>query len=337
MLKKSNKSTLSNEEALDFILKESEKFLMGTEVISLVSAYNRILAEDILSDIDIPGADTSSRDGFCFNATSIADDGSLEARTLKVKKDEIHAGHIIDPLKSGECAYIATGGMLPSGADTVVQFEDVDLNEDKTEIRIKIPVKVGDFVRKKASEGKIGDVVAEKFSGIEPELAGKIVSAGTFMVKVFKKPVVAIITSGDEIVMPWEKPEPWQVRTSNPTVMAMLVEKYGGKCLDFGVAKDTGTNMLELFKQAVQSADVVVTSGGIAMGRHDPVRNMFEKLGIESAFQKYGSHFRPVFFSEYQNKPIFALPGTPSGMYRIFEKFVGPFLQAIGGAKRSLG
>ena len=337
MFKKSAKSTLSNEEALSYILKEAEKYLTDTEVIPLTSAYNRILANDVISDIDIPGADTSSRDGFCLNASSIAGCASGSAVTLKVKKSEIHAGHVVNSIKNDECVYIATGGVLPEGADAVVQSEDVDLNKDKTEITIKIPVKTGDFVRKKASEGKIGDVAAEKFSMIEPELAGKIVSAGTFMVKVFKRPVVAILTSGDEIVMPWEKPEPWQVRTSNPTVMAMLVEKYGGNCLDFGIAKDTGSNMLELFKQAVQSADVVVTSGGIAMGRHDPVRNMFEKLCIESAFQKYGSHFRPVFFSEYQGKPIFALPGTPSGMYRIFEKFIGPFLQAIGGAKHSLG
>ncbi len=333
MYKKSNKSTLSNEDALAYIIKESQKYLTKTEVIPIVKAFNRILAADIVSDIDIPGADTSSRDGFCLKAKT--PESSCENLSFKIQKGEIHAGHIINSIKEGECAYIATGGILPSGADSVVQFEDTELNADKSEIIVKIPVKAGDYIRKKASETKIGEVVAEKFSIIEPELAGKIVSAGTFMVKVFKKPVVAILTSGDEIVMPWEKPEPWQVRTSNPTVLSMLIEKYGGESLNFGIAKDTGSNMLELFEQSEESADVVVTSGGIAMGRHDPVRNMFEKLGIESAFQKYGSHFRPVFYSEYKNKPIFALPGTPSGMYRIFEKFVGPFLESIGGRKPS--
>ncbi len=329
MIKKSSKSTLSNEEALDYILKASKKFLPQTEVIPLVSAYNRILAADVVSDTNIPGTDTSSRDGFCLKASSVENCSLEKPIELKLVKGEVHAGHCVESIKENECAYIATGGVLPKGADTVVPFENAELNSDKNKVVFKSEIKTGDFVRLKASEMKIGEVVAEKFAVIEPELAGKIVSAGSFMVEVFKKPVVAIITSGDEIVMPWEKPEPWQVRTSNPTVMAMLVEKYGGKCLDFGVAKDTGDNIQDLFVKAVESADVVVTSGGIAMGRHDPTRNMFEKLGIESVFQKYGSHFRPVFYAEYKGKPIFALPGVPSGMYRIFEKFVGPFLQAI--------
>lgn len=329
MDRKCNKSTLSNEEALDFLLKVSKKFLLTIEVISLREAYNRILAEDIVSDINIPGDDTSSRDGFCLASCDIKTASSSKPITLKVKKVEIHAGHFVESIKSKECAYIATGGVLPKGADAVVPFENVVVGDDDNSVTFSAPTESGEFVRLKASEMKIGEVVANKFSIIDPELAGKIVSAGTFMIKVFKKPVVAILTSGDEIVMPWEKPEPWQVRTSNPTVMAMLVEKYGGICLDFGIAQDTGDNMLELFTRAVESADVIVTSGGIAMGRHDPVRNMFNKLNIESVFQKYGSHFRPVFYSEYKNKPIFALPGTPSGMFRIFEKFVGPFLQSM--------
>ena len=328
-MKKSNKSTLSNEEALEYILREAERFLPTTEVVPLVRAYNRILAEEVVSDINIPGGDTSSRDGFCLKAFSVKGCSLDNPITLKVVKGEIHAGHCVASIKEGECAYIATGGMLPEGADAVVPFEDVEVSGDEGRVIFKHSVEAGNFVRLTASETKIDDVVAVKGSVIEPELAGKIVSAGKFMVKVFKRPAIAILTSGDEIVMPWEKPEPWQVRTSNPTVMGMLIEKYGGKCLDFGVAKDTGTNIEELFLQAVESADVVVTSGGIAMGRHDPVRNMFEKLGLESDFQKYGSHFRPVFYTKFRNKPIFALPGTPSGMYRIFEKFVGPFLYKL--------
>ena len=281
----------------------------------------------MFSDINLPGANTSSRDGYCLKVSPKK--VFYEQTTLKILHKEIHAGHTINSLKFGECAYIATGGILPEGADSVVPFESAELNENKTEIILKAPIEKGDFVRPTASEMKIGEKIAAKFSKINPELAGKIVSGGTFIVEVFKKPIVAILTSGDEIVLPWEKPEPWQVRTSNPTVMAMLVEKYGGECLDFGIAKDTGDNMLDLFTKAIKTADVIVTSGGIAMGRHDPVRNMFSKLNIESVFQKYGSHYRPIFYSEYQNKPIFALPGTPQGMYRIFEKFVGPYLEEM--------
>ena len=333
MFKIGGKSSLSNEEALEFLLKASRKFLSGTEVIPITKAYNRVLAEDIVSDTNIPGADTSSRDGFCLNVSSL-ESGSDDVELI-IKNAEIHAGHTLDSINKGECAYIATGGILPSGANAVVQFEDIEINEEKSKIILKNSVRKDDYVRLKASEMKIGEIAAKKFSKIEPELAGKIVSAGTFMVEVFKKPIVAILTSGDEIVMPWEKPKPWQVRTSNPTVMAMLVEKYGGICLDYGIAEDTGENMFELFTKAVNAADVIVTSGGIAMGRHDPVRNMFSKLGIESVFQKYGSHYRPVFYSEYKNKPIFALPGTPIGMYRIFDKFVGPYLESMGGVRKS--
>ncbi|MBP5468498.1 MAG: molybdopterin molybdotransferase MoeA [Candidatus Riflebacteria bacterium] len=332
MLNKISKSTLSNEDALAYILKDSQRFITQTEIIPIVKAYNRILAVDIVSDTNIPGADTSSRDGFCFGASSLNNIGS-DSFNLTLQKEQIHAGHVIDFIREGECAYIATGGVLPSGADTVVPFEDVEVNIDETKVTVKTNIQIGEFVRPKASEMKIGEVVAKKYTRIEPEIAGQILSAGTFMVEVFKKPIVAILTSGAEIVMPWEKPKPWQVRTSNPTVMAMLVEKFGGICLDFGIAKDTGENIFELFTKAVNAADVIVTSGGIAMGKHDPTRNMFSKLGLESVFQKYGSHYRPVFYSVYKNKPVFALPGTPIGMYRIFEKFVGPFLESIGGRR----
>ncbi len=325
-MKKSNKSTLTNEEALKYLLNQAEMFTTGVETIPLLNALNRVIASDVISDTDIPGADTSSRDGYCVKAASVALANIEKPVKLEIQPDEIHAGHKIPALEEGKCMYIATGGVLPAGADSVVMLEDVGISEDKRLAVFTSPVGADNYIRQKASEMHAGEVVAHKFDAISPELAGKIVSAGTYNVNVLKKPVVGILTSGDEIVQPWEKPEPWQVRTSNPTVMAMLVEKCGGICKDFGIAKDTGDDMLNHFLKAVEESDVVVTSGGIAMGRHDPVRNMFDKLGIESDFQKYGSHFRPVFYTTYRNKPIFALPGTPAGMYNIFNKFVVPFL-----------
>lgn len=323
---KTNKSTLTNDEALKYLMNEADKFALGTEVIPLVSALNRVLASDVISDTNIPGADTSSRDGYCIKAASIASASEEKPVVLAVQSGEIHAGHQIPALDAGKCMYIATGGVLPTGADSVVMFEDVEVEDGGNKVVFSKPMGAETYVRPKASEMHIGEVVAHKFDMINPELAGKIVSAGAYNVKVLKKPIIGILTSGDEIVQPWEKPEPWQVRTSNPTVMALLVEKYGGICKDFGVAKDTGDDMLNRFTKAVEECDIVVTSGGIAMGRHDPVRNMFEKLGIESDFQKYGSHFRPVFYTVYNDKPIFAIPGTPVGMFNIFNKFVVPFI-----------
>lgn len=325
-MQKSSKSTLTNEECLEYLMAEADKFALDIEEIPLVNSLNRVLAFDVISDTDIPGADTSSRDGYCVKADSISAASDSTPVELLVQSGEIHAGHEIPCLDAGKCMYIATGGVLPDGADSVVMFEDVSVSKDEHKVIFKKPVGSESYVRVKASEMHLGETVAHKFDVISPELAGKIVSAGTYNVKVLKKPVVGILTSGDEIVQPWEKPEPWQVRTSNPTVMTLLVEKSGGICKDFGVAKDTGDDIFNRFIKAVEECDVVVTSGGIAMGRHDPVRNMFANLGIESDFQKYGSHFRPVFYTVYKNKPIFAIPGTPIGMYNIFNKFVVPFL-----------
>ena len=329
----SSKSSLTNEKALEYLLDQAEIFLPGTEVINIVDAYNRVLAQDVISDTNIPGADTSSRDGYCLNSSSLVGASEDSPIKLRLVKPEAHAGHLIPALKDGECAYIATGGVLPQDADSVVMLENSQLEDDR--VLFKKSVAVGEYVRTKASEMKIGEIVAKKFDVIEPSLAGKIVAAGSYMIKVFKKPVVAIITSGDEIVMPWEKPEPWQVRTQNPTVLNMLIQQNGGICKDFGVAKDTDNSMEDLFTKALESADIIVTSGGIAMGHHDPVRNLFEKLGIQSDFQKYGSHFRPVFYTVYKGKPIFALPGTPEGMQRIFALFVAPFLKQLSSSSKN--
>lgn len=332
-MKNMNKSSLANEEALKYLLEQAKNFVTKNETIPISESYGRVLAVDVFSDIDIPGADTSSRDGYCLKASSIAQASENNPVTLAVQSDEIHAGHRVPVLEKNKCMYIATGGVLPKGADSVAMLEEARVREELTAVTFVSQVKKGAYVRLKASETYLGEKVAEKHSKIEPELAGKIVSAGMYEVEVFKKPIVGILTSGDEIVSFKEKPKPWQVRTSNPTVMNMLIQKYGGICKDFGIAKDTGEDILNRFERGIKETDIIVTSGGIAMGRHDPVRNMFSKLGIESDFLKYGSHYRPVFYTVYKGKPVFALPGTPEGMYRIFEKFVAPFMLAMGGCE----
>lgn len=314
-------------EAQKRILNFAESPTLGLEYLPVAECIGRVLADDVFSDIDIPGADNSSMDGYCLKAESLSQASPQTPVTLPVFAG-IDAGHKIEALPEGLCAYIATGGILPPGANTVVRIEDVKLSEDGLSATFFMPVPVENFVRKRASERKINDLVSGKGTFISSYVAGQIAGTGRVAVKVKKKPVVAVLTSGDEIIMPWEHPLPHQVRNSNSIMLCSQVNEAGAQAFDCGIARDTGDHARSLFLQAADMADIIVTSGGISMGRKDPFKKVFADLNIEP--EVYGVQMKPgkpVFFGLYGNKPVFGLPGNQVSSAVTFELFVRPFIR----------
>ncbi len=331
-MNKLSQQPVSYDRALELVLEQAGQFKPGIESVCLTSAINRVLAEDVISDIDLPGADSSSMDGYCLRSEDVRGASTENPVTLRSIAG-VDAGHHIDSLPAGRCAYIATGAMLPSGADSVIRLEDTLHDENRQMISFLTDVQPGNFVRKKASEMRRGDTMVGAPALITPPIAGQLASAGLTAVKVFRKPVVAIIASGDEVLMPFESPQPWQVRNSNSTMLRFQAEEAGAAVLDFGIARDRGTHARDIFTRAAAVADIIVTSGGISMGRCDPFKQVFIDLEIEPIF--YGVRIKPgkpLFFSVHADRALFALPGNQVSTSVCFELFVRPFIRKMLGA-----
>lgn len=320
------------ETALNLVLQNSERIRTGSEFISLSESRGRVLAQNVVSDLNLPAADCSAMDGFCLKASSLTGASSDNPVNLPLVPG-IDAGHTISELPEGRCAYIATGATLPPGADTVVRVEDTQTSSDRKSVSFRSEYTPGNYVRREASELSRGDLMLQSPLLITPHVAGRIASAGLTSIAVIKKPTVAILISGDEILMPFELPHPWQVRNSNSTMLIMQAEEAGARVLDFGIARDRGTSARDLFLRAVEAADIVVTSGGISMGRHDPFKVLLSELAIKPVF--YGVEIKPgkpMFFGFYNEKAIFALPGNQVSTSVTFELFVRPFIRKVLGA-----
>lgn len=323
---------VSYNHALEMVLQHAGHFTPAIETVSLESSINRVLAESVVSDIDLPGADSSSMDGYCLQSADVRGASPDNPVILKCVEG-VDAGHHIDSLPTGHCAYIATGAMLPSGADAVIRLEDTRHDEKRQMISFLTDVQPGNFIRKRASEMHCGDIMVGAPALITPPVAGQLASAGLSAVRVYRKPVVAIIASGDEVLMPFESPHPWQVRNSNTTMLRFQAEEAGASVLDFGIARDRGTHARDIFSRAAAVADIIVTSGGISMGRRDPFKQVFSDLSIAPIF--YGVRIKPgkpLFFAVHEGKALFALPGNQVSTSVCFELFVRPFIRKVLGA-----
>ncbi|GAB4276592.1 MAG: molybdopterin molybdotransferase MoeA [Candidatus Rifleibacteriota bacterium] len=315
------------EEALSKILAEAKNFKSEIETVPLQNAVNHILAEDIVADTDYPAIANSSMDGFCVHSSDIADASHENPITLPTVSG-IDAGSFLDELPQGKCAYIATGAPVPPGADAVVRLEEVDADFNSSHAVFRKAVKAGNFIRPQGSELKAGQIICRKSKLIDPFIVGIAASAGLSALKVFRKPRIAVLTSGDELVMPWDIAQPWQTRNANTAMLVAQVHEAGGEAIDMGIARDANDHARNLFFRAVDIADIVVTSGGISKGRKDPFRNLFEELEIEPVV--YGVKIKPgkpLFFGHYKSKPVFALPGNQVASAVSFELFVRSYIR----------
>lgn len=323
---------VSFNDALELVLQHANRIKPGTEYVSLGMSVGRILAENIVSDIDMPGADSSSMDGYCLRAEDVKGASKDHPLTLPVT-DGIDAGHRVESIPPGSCAYIATGATLPQGADTVIKIEDTAVTDAGHKIKFFSDARPGNYIRPFASELRQGDIMVNALTLITPQVAGQIATAGRSAVQVVKKPVVAVLTSGDEVLMPFDYPLPWQVRNSNSTMLTLQAAEAGATVLDAGIARDRGTHARDLFLRAIESADIVITSGGISMGRRDPFKQVFNELGVTPVF--YGVKIKPgkpLMFGFYKDKALFALPGNQVSTSVTFELLVRPFIRKVIGA-----
>ena len=311
---------------------------VAPETISLSETANRILAMDVIAADDLPLFDNSSMDGFALRAFDSSTAAPASPLTLKVVADIPAGSHPIISLAPGEAARIMTGAQLPAGADAVVPVEDTDFNNRDagstapTHVQITKPLKSGENVRPRGMDVRAGDAVLHKGHRINPQTAGILAMLGFSNIEVYKKPRVALLSSGDELLEVNAPLESGKIRDSNSYMLAALIESAHAEVLRLGVAKDTRDSVKTLIEQAAhQNVDLIISSAGVSVGAFDYVKEVIEANGALDFWRVNMRPGKPVAFGNYKNIPFIGLPGNPVSAVVGFEVFVRDMLGRLSG------
>lgn len=312
--------------------------LCPVTTVPLTNASGCILAQDIISDIDLPPFSNSSVDGFAVIASDVSAASTERPVTLRNIAD-IPAGTVPSlSISNGQSVRIMTGAPLPGGADAVIPVEDTNhprndpMEQTLNRVWIFKAVKPGDNIRPQGQDLQKGQHVLSKGKKLTPQDCGMLASLGVAEVPVYSRPKVALLSSGDELVSPADPLTPGKIRDINTTLLAALIEQFGAEVIHLGVAPDNQDVLRHRFNQAVSSkADLILTSAGVSVGAFDYVRNVIEEQGQLSFWKVNMRPGKPLAFGTYRSLPIIGLPGNPVSAYVGFLVFVLPALNKMTG------
>ncbi|MGE5322511.1 MAG: gephyrin-like molybdotransferase Glp [Actinomycetota bacterium] len=301
-----------------------------SEPVKLLDSLGRVLAERIAADRDFPPFPRSTRDGYAVRAADVKNVPAM----LRVV-GQIKAGGSFDaPLNAGEAVEIMTGAALPKSADAVVMVEHTSALGNGVEI--KRAVSSGENFVPAGAEAHAGQVLLTPGARITPAHVAMLAAVGRAKLSVYRRPRVAVLSTGDELVDISETPGPQQIRNSNSYSLCALVMQAGGEPLQLPVAPDEERKLTTLMHAGLE-ADLLLLSGGVSMGKFDLVEQALTKLGAQFFFT--GALIqpgRPVVFGEIRKNsralPFFGLPGNPVSVMTTFDLFVRPLLDALAGA-----
>ena len=295
------------------------------ETIPLDDALGRVLASLVTADRDYPPFNRSARDGFAVRASDVANPPARMKIIGQTRAGEPSKFQI----QPGETVEIMTGAPGPEGADTVVMWEHSTRDGDDVTLEKSVPA--GKNLIFRGSEAKQGSVVLE--SGVRldyPEIA-LLASTGNASVEVYRKPTVAILSTGDEVVELDVSPEPFQIRNSNAYSLAMQVRRQGGEPRILPIASDRLDRTRELVEEGLKS-DLLLLSGGVSMGKYDFVEQVLSELGAEFYFTEVKIQpGKPLVFGRVGSTPVFGLPGNPISTMVTFEVFARIALHRLAG------
>ncbi len=315
--------------ALDRI-KSSLSAVRGEIKVPVRSALNNVLAEHIQSTMNVPSAVNSAMDGYALSATDIPGEGTKELSVVGTSWAGIPLNR---PVKSGECARIMTGGILPEGTDTVIIQESVERLDDV--IRIASGTGQGDNVRQIGEDIAVGDQVLALGTRLTAADLGLLASLGIGEVSIKRKIRVAFFSTGDELRSLGESLDEGSVYDSNRYTLYGMLTRLGCDLLDMGVIRDKREDIEAAFLAAAENADVVITSGGVSVGEADFVKETLDKLGQVEFWKVAMKPGRPLAFGRVKNACFFGLPGNPVSVMVTFYQFVQPALRKMMGETRT--
>jgi molybdopterin molybdotransferase len=319
-------STLTVDEALDRILSRIAP-LEPTEV-GLVDALGAVLTEDAAADRDVPPFRNSAMDGYAVRGADV-EQGGARLRVVGA----VAAGSMPErAVGAFEAMRVMTGAPMPDGADTVVRVEDTDNGADVVMITAATPRGVA--VRQAGEDVKRGEIVLSRGTLLRHADIGVLASIGRAKVSVVRRPNVAVLSTGDELVDIDEQPGPGQIRDANRYSLAAAVRATGCAAFELGIARDSAGDLRHALGNAA-FGDLIVTSGGVSVGDHDHVKPVVDAMGQMDFWSIALRPGRPLAFGELRTKrgavPIFGLPGNPVSALVTFEVFVRPALLKMAG------
>ncbi len=330
-----------------FQLISSTKFLdlfgrfrsLERETISLAESPGRVLAEDVTSPEQLPPFSRSTMDGFAVRAGDTFGCSESEPALLEIVGEIAMgtSGYDIS-LRPGQTCRIWTGGQLAAKSDSVVMVEYSHLLDENT-VEIFRPVAPGENVIRAGEDTERGSVVLSRGKKLRPQDVGVLAGLGITEVTVHRRPVVAILSTGDELVLPDQQPGPGQIRDINSTTLAALVEESGCIARQVGIIEDNQESMFTACRDALAGADMVLLSGGSSVGQRDFTLQVLEQLD-NSELLAHGVAIRPgkpTILASVGNKALFGLPGHVASAMVVFYLFVRPLLRRFSGMNTDLG
>jgi molybdopterin molybdotransferase len=314
---------VSVEEAIQTIVSRTPR--LDAEVVDALVAEGRVLAESVRSTGPVPAGPRAAVDGYAVRA---ADEG--ERRLLPI---EITAGlEGAVEVAAGEAVRIMTGSGVPRGADAVVMVEDTE--ERDGWVAIHHAVRGGANIHRAGQDIGPDQTILEAAAVLGPAEIGLLATAGRVRVSVYRRPRVAVLATGDELVEPWEEPPAGCIRDSNRYAILAAVREAGGEPVWNGVARDEEDQLATRVVEALGAADVLITSGGVSMGTRDLIKPLLEELGTVHFGRVNFKPGKPLTFATVGDKLVFGLPGYPVSSLVTFEVFVRPALLAMQGRSR---
>jgi molybdopterin molybdotransferase len=333
-MSQANPSMKTAAEALEHLLAQAKPEI-GVEVVSTQDALGRILASDILSQVDVPPMNNTQMDGY---AVRIADVQAVGQSF--VVSQRIPAGHVGTELASGTIARIFTGATIPPGADAVVMQEDCVVNGDRVTIQ-EVP-KQGQWIRLQGEDLKAGGVALTKGTYLRAQELGVAASAGYDQLPVIKKIKVAAFFTGDELTLPGQPLKPGAIYNSNRDTLLACIRSLGCEATDLGIVPDTLEATRDALRRASKDHDLIITSGGVSVGEEDHIKPAVSAEGRLDMWQIAIKPGKPLSFgavkkqsAEHLETWFMGLPGNPVSSFVTFLLFVRPFIAKLQGRSHS--
>ena len=318
----------SIEEALELVLDGLET--LGSETVPLTAAHGRVAAEPVRSAVDLPPFDRSAMDGYALRAADTAPGVALRLA------GGVAAGEVATAvLEPGTAVRISTGAELPPGADAILQSERA--TERDGTVAPDGALAVGTHVRARGEDLREGDVLAAAGDRLTLPRISALASAGVGTVPVARRPRVAVLVTGSELLPLGAPPEPGRIHESNGLMIRLLVAQAGAETAEPATVADDREATIAAVGDGLGAADVLVVSGGVSVGPHDHVRPAFEACGVEEVFWRVNiKPGKPIWFGRRGQQLVFGLPGNPLSTIVCFAMFIAPALRRLGGEPGAL-
>ena len=299
---------------------------LGVETLSLLDALGRVAASDVHSSMALPPSDNSAMDGFALHS-----DALQHGITQLPVSQRIAAGSAPQPLEPATAARIFTGANLPSGANAVVIQEHCDYQEGGATVQINTTVKPMDNVRAQGQDIQAGALVVRQGQRLNAIDLSLLASIGHASVAVYKTLRVAIFSTGDELIEPGQALQAGQIYNSNRTLLLALCQQLGYQTIDCGIVADTLEATQAALEQAAQTADVIISSGGVSVGEEDHVRPAIEAIGQLDMWKVQMKPGKPVAYGRIGQTPLLGLPGNPVSSFVVFQLLGVVLLRVLSG------